>query len=100
MNATDKEAILIENVEQPWTSPSWITEGKHTIRFGILSNIFLEWESLLKEVLYIEELGYDAACIYDHPVSTGSSDCWTTLAMLAVTTKRIHLMSFVSSVYY
>jgi alkanesulfonate monooxygenase SsuD/methylene tetrahydromethanopterin reductase-like flavin-dependent oxidoreductase (luciferase family) len=89
-----------EKVQQTWTSPAWITEGERTIRYGILSNIFLDWESLLKEVLYIEELGYDAACIYDHPVSTGSPDCWTTLSMLAVTTKRIRLMSFVSSVSY
>ncbi|GHO46884.1 LLM class flavin-dependent oxidoreductase [Ktedonospora formicarum] len=91
---------MTENVQQTGTSPSWIVEGESKVRFGILSNIFLEWESLLKEVLYIEELGYDAACIYDHPVSTGSSDCWTTLSMLAVTTKRIRLMSFVSSAYY
>ncbi|GHO72037.1 LLM class F420-dependent oxidoreductase [Ktedonobacter sp. SOSP1-52] len=89
-----------EKAQQTWASPTWIAEGERTIRYGILSNIFLDWESLLKEVLYIEELGYDAACIYDHPVSTGSPDCWTTLSMLAVTTKRIRLMSFVSSASY
>jgi alkanesulfonate monooxygenase SsuD/methylene tetrahydromethanopterin reductase-like flavin-dependent oxidoreductase (luciferase family) len=93
-------ALTDEKAQTPWAAHPWITEGERTIRYGILSNIFLGWEGLLKEVLSIEELGYDAACIFDHPVSTGSPDCWTTLAMLAVATKRIRLMSYVSSTSY
>ncbi|GCE15850.1 LLM class flavin-dependent oxidoreductase [Tengunoibacter tsumagoiensis] len=89
-----------EKAGQTWETPDWIAEGKQTIRYGILANIFMDWEFLLKEILFIEELGYDAACIFDHPTNSGAADCWTTLAMLAVATKRIRLMSAVSCTSY
>lgn len=35
-----KETVLTDEKAQPtWASPSWITEGERTIRYGILSNI-------------------------------------------------------------
>ena len=96
----EETALTDEKAAQTGEIPAWIAEGKQTIRYGILSNIFMDWEFLLNEILFIEELGYDAACIFDHPTSSGASDCWTTLAMLAVATKRIRLMSFVSCASY
>jgi alkanesulfonate monooxygenase SsuD/methylene tetrahydromethanopterin reductase-like flavin-dependent oxidoreductase (luciferase family) len=93
-------ALTDERAEQTWDTPAWIAEGQKTIRYGLLSNIFIDWDYLLKEVLLIEELGYDSACIFDHPTSSAASDCWTTLAMLAVATQHIRLMSFVSCTAY
>ena len=45
-----------------------------------------------------EDLGFDACWAYAHP--TRLADCWTTLAALAVATKKIRLLSLVSCISY
>jgi len=95
-----EKATLIAEAQQTRTTHPWIAEGERTIRYGILSNIQLGWEHLLENALRAEELGYDSVCIYDHPTSMNATGCWTTLAMLAVATTRLRLISLVSCAYY
>src|SRR5205807_1220122 len=57
-----------------------------------------EWSETLEFALRAEELGFDAYWANDHP--TRSMDCWTTLAALAMATRKIRLLSLVSCIYY
>jgi len=57
-----------------------------------------DWEQYHECAQLAEELGLDSMWVADHPLILG--DCWTKLAALAVTTRRIRLGSLVSCVYY
>jgi alkanesulfonate monooxygenase SsuD/methylene tetrahydromethanopterin reductase-like flavin-dependent oxidoreductase (luciferase family) len=76
----------------------WIVEGDRRVRFGLG---ILGWRAgadLIRLGQRAEEMGFDSYWVQDHPM--GGPDCWTSLAALAVTTRRIRLGSIVSCVYY
>jgi alkanesulfonate monooxygenase SsuD/methylene tetrahydromethanopterin reductase-like flavin-dependent oxidoreductase (luciferase family) len=75
----------------------WVAQGRDKIRFAVGSS-FADWAERLAFTQMAEDLGFDACWAYDHP--TRIADCWTTLAALAVTTKKIRLISLVSCIYY
>jgi len=76
----------------------WVAEGQHSVRFAIVGAFLKDWPARLAFVQRAEELGYDAYWANDHP--TRSMDCWTTLAALAMATRKIRLISLVSCIYY
>src|SRR6185436_10332788 len=76
----------------------WVADGQGKIRFAVGSGPFADWAERLEFVRMAEDLGFDACWAYDHP--TRLADCWTTLAALAVATKKIRLLSLVSCIYY
>jgi alkanesulfonate monooxygenase SsuD/methylene tetrahydromethanopterin reductase-like flavin-dependent oxidoreductase (luciferase family) len=76
----------------------WIAEGDQRVRFGLGILGWRAGEDLIRLGQRAEELGFDSYWVQDHPM--GGPDCWTSLAALAVTTRRIRLGSIVSCVYY
>ena len=76
----------------------WVAAGRDTIRFALGGGAFREWPQRLEFAQQAEELGFDAVWANDHP--NRLMDCWTTLAALAMGTKSIRLLSFVSCIYY
>jgi alkanesulfonate monooxygenase SsuD/methylene tetrahydromethanopterin reductase-like flavin-dependent oxidoreductase (luciferase family) len=68
------------------------------VRFAIVGAFLREWPQTLEFVQRAEEIGFDAYWANDHP--TRSMDCWSTLAALAMATRKIRLLSLVSCVYY
>lgn len=84
-----------------WATHPWVTEGGGRIRFGagVSSRAPLpDWPTHLALAHGLEELGFDSHWLPDHPVYT--ADCWTTLAALAVSTRRLRLGPLVSCVIY
>ncbi len=77
----------------------WAAEGQRQVQFGIGGGPMEDWPALREFVHMAEELGFDSYSLPDHPGFLGAN-CWTTLAALAVVTRRIRLMPLVSSVYY
>ena len=81
-----------------WVTHPWVEESAADVRFGIANGPRGDWPALSEFVAALEELGYDSFWSSDHPVP--SAGCWTTLAGLAATTKRIRLGSLVACIYY
>ena len=87
----------------PATTPRgahpWVTEQARRVRFGVFGRGgATEWPRLLTWVQTIERLGFDSFWLGDHPM--GGTDCWTSLAALAVHTEGLRLGPLVSCVYY
>lgn len=88
------------------THPShpWVAEGQHRIRFGIAwgaQDPSSTWTETRDFVQMVEGLGFDSYWAIDHPSAPVSgADCWTTLAVLAASTRTIRLGPLVSCVYY
>lgn len=87
----------------PATTHDWIATGEREIRFGtaVMSGLYVTpeaWSKIIAIAQQAEELGFDSFWIPDHPLFY--PDCWSTLATLAVTTRRLRLGSWVSCVYY
>lgn len=80
------------------TTHPWVADAQHRIRFAIVGAFLREWPQRLDFVLRAEELGFDAYWANDHP--NRSMDPWTTLAALAMATRKIRLISLVSCIYY
>lgn len=78
----------------------WVEQGQRQVRFGVLSTSYGDWSRFRDDAQQIEELGYDAIWVYDHPLSFGSADCWIALSELARVTSRVRLGSSVGCVMY
>jgi alkanesulfonate monooxygenase SsuD/methylene tetrahydromethanopterin reductase-like flavin-dependent oxidoreductase (luciferase family) len=68
------------------------------VRFALVGIHLREWPAQVESVQRAEELGFDAYWANDHP--NRSMDPWTSLAALAMVTRKIRLLSLVSCVYY
>jgi alkanesulfonate monooxygenase SsuD/methylene tetrahydromethanopterin reductase-like flavin-dependent oxidoreductase (luciferase family) len=72
------------------------------VQFGIVRNQNMEWDPLLRHVLFFEELGFDSIWFCDHLQRPSRPDdpClegWTTLAALSALTNRPRLGLLVNS---
>jgi alkanesulfonate monooxygenase SsuD/methylene tetrahydromethanopterin reductase-like flavin-dependent oxidoreductase (luciferase family) len=83
-----------------WPVHPWVASGQGTVRFGIMVHATSDWKSLRELVRLVEDLGYDVIWAYDHPVTIGAADCWTTLAQVATATTAIRLGSAVACAGY
>lgn len=81
-----------------WTTHPWVAESATRVRFGIANGPREDWAALADFVSQSEELGFDAYWASDHPLL--APDCWTTLAGLAVSTRRIRLGPLVACILY
>jgi alkanesulfonate monooxygenase SsuD/methylene tetrahydromethanopterin reductase-like flavin-dependent oxidoreductase (luciferase family) len=81
-----------------WEPHPWVKASAAEVRFGVANGPRGDWRALAEFVAAMEELGYDSFWSSDHPVP--SAGCWTTLAGLAATTRRIRLGSLVACIYY
>lgn len=86
-----------DTMEQPASHP-WVEDGQRSVRFGIVGGPRGDWPVLRDFVQLAEELGFDSFWRPDHPLLL--LDCWTTLAAIAASTRRLRLGSLVSSVCY
>ena len=83
------------------TMHPWVAAGRGRIRVGVgVSTRAPEpvWADRLKLAQAAEALGFDSLWVPDHPAF--GSDCWTALAALAVSTRRIRLGPLVSCALY
>jgi alkanesulfonate monooxygenase SsuD/methylene tetrahydromethanopterin reductase-like flavin-dependent oxidoreductase (luciferase family) len=88
-----------EEKVQAWVTHPWIAEGEQRVRFGVsMMKADSDWEWHRDWVLMAEELGLDSYWMCDHP--SRQPECWTTLAAMAVSTKKIRLGSLVSATPY
>jgi alkanesulfonate monooxygenase SsuD/methylene tetrahydromethanopterin reductase-like flavin-dependent oxidoreductase (luciferase family) len=83
--------------EQPSSHP-WVETGQRSVRFGIVGGPRGDWSVLRDFVQMVEDLGFDSYWRPDHPLLV--PDCWTSLAALAISTRRLRLGSLVSCVFY
>jgi alkanesulfonate monooxygenase SsuD/methylene tetrahydromethanopterin reductase-like flavin-dependent oxidoreductase (luciferase family) len=92
--------VMVASAASPprWVTHPWVEESADDVRFGVANGPRGDWLALSEFVAALEELGFDSFWSSDHPVP--SAGCWTTLAALAATTKRIRLGSLVTCVYY
>ena len=75
----------------------WVDEHRDSVRFGVFGGPrTAPWAQFLGYVQAAEAWGFDAYWTGDHPLWT--TDCWATLAALAVSTRTIRLGSLVSCV--
>jgi alkanesulfonate monooxygenase SsuD/methylene tetrahydromethanopterin reductase-like flavin-dependent oxidoreductase (luciferase family) len=75
----------------------WVDEHRGRVRFGVFGGPRTRpWAEFLDYVRAAEEMGFDAYWSGDHPL--WGTDCWATLAGLAVSTRTIRLGSLVSCV--
>jgi alkanesulfonate monooxygenase SsuD/methylene tetrahydromethanopterin reductase-like flavin-dependent oxidoreductase (luciferase family) len=85
-------------------SHPWAAEGERRVRFGIAwgaQDPSSSWTETRDFVQMVEGLGFDSYWAIDHPSAPVSgADCWTTLAVLAASTRTIRLGPLVSCVYY
>ena len=81
-----------------WVTHPWVEDSGGDVRFGVANGPRGDWSALSEFVAALEELDFDSFWSSDHPVP--SAGCWTTLAGLAATTKRIRLGSLVACIYY
>lgn len=93
------EKIAMTGAAAEWITHPWVAEARTGIRFGVACGPWWEARALIEYVQALEDLGLDSFWAIDHPVVFGA-DCWTMLAALAATTRRIRLGSLVSCVYY
>jgi F420-dependent oxidoreductase-like protein len=77
------------------------------MKFGLFTSLGgLTWSELRSLWQHIEETGWDAACVADHFMPNGRDpvqetlECWTALAGLALTTKRMRIGTLVSGNTY
>src|SRR6476646_2297207 len=94
-------ATMSSYAHPPATTHDWIAAGQREIRFGTALMSALQvtpeaWSKVIAVAQQAEELGFDSFWIADHPILY--PDCWSTLATLAVTTRRLRLGSWVSCV--
>jgi len=83
--------------ELPGGVHPWVAEHRGSVRFGVLGGPrTAAWTEFLDYVQAAAGLGFDAYWMSDHPLWI--TDCWATLAALAVSTKTIRLGSLVSCV--
>ena len=86
------------------SSHPWVAEGERRIRFGIAEGAqdpSSTWTETRDFAQMVEGLGFDSYWAIDHPSAPVSgADCWTTLAVLAASTRTIRLGPLVSCVYY
>jgi alkanesulfonate monooxygenase SsuD/methylene tetrahydromethanopterin reductase-like flavin-dependent oxidoreductase (luciferase family) len=82
----------------------WVSEGQRRIRFGIAWGVqdpTSSWTETRDFVQMVEALGFDSYWAIDHPSAPVSgADCWTTLAVLAASTRTIRLGPLVNCVFY
>lgn len=78
----------------------WVASGLGIVRFGVMVHATSDWEGLRELARSIESLDYDVIWAYDHPVTIGAADCWTTLAQVATATTSIRLGSAVACAPY
>jgi alkanesulfonate monooxygenase SsuD/methylene tetrahydromethanopterin reductase-like flavin-dependent oxidoreductase (luciferase family) len=75
----------------------WVEEHRDRVRFGVFGGPRTRpWSEFLGYVQAAKEMGFDAYWSGDHPL--WGTDCWATLAALAVSTQAIWLGSLVSCV--
>jgi alkanesulfonate monooxygenase SsuD/methylene tetrahydromethanopterin reductase-like flavin-dependent oxidoreductase (luciferase family) len=89
--------MVAGNTEQPLGHP-WVENGQQSVQFGIVGGPRGDWPVLRDFVQMAEDLGFDSYWRPDHPLLL--PDCWTTLAALAASTRRLRLGSLVSCVFY
>lgn len=83
------------------TRHPWVAEADNGIRWGvqlIVPNTRDALPNLIQTGKMVEELGYDALYIFDHPAV--HADPWICLSGLATATTRIRLGSAVNCVWY
>ncbi len=79
----------------------WVAEADRGIRWGVQLIVPAEREALPRLIetgQMVEQLGYDALFIFDHPAV--HADPWICLSGLAVATNRIRLGSAVNCAWY
>src|SRR5438552_4119625 len=82
-----------------WVTHPWVAQGAGVVRFGVeLFPLPRDWSTVVAMARLVEALEFDSLWVADHP--TTGSDCWTTLAALAMVTTRIRLGSLTSCVFY
>jgi len=72
-----------------WQTHPWVTEGSSRVRFSVALGPRSDWPHLVQFVQRVEELGFDAYWVSDHPIRLPG--CWTTLAGLAPLTHSVRL---------
>ena len=76
------------------------------MRFSVWPNLQQPWEDVVELCRHAEATGWDGAWVADHfmpvagDVGTPTSECWSTLAALAVAVPRIRLGALVSGNTY
>src|SRR5690242_8496228 len=81
-----------------WQTHPWVTEGSSRVRFSVAWGPQSDWPHLVQFVQRVEELGFDAYWLSDHPIRLPG--CWTTLAGLAPLTHSVRLGVLVNCVLY
>jgi alkanesulfonate monooxygenase SsuD/methylene tetrahydromethanopterin reductase-like flavin-dependent oxidoreductase (luciferase family) len=89
---------LRDEVPAEATGHPWVSVWAGRLRFGVGGGPFGDWSALCDFVQMVEDLGFDSYWLPDHPLLT--PDCWTTLAAVAVSTKRVRIGSMVTCAYY
>src|ERR687894_831544 len=96
--------MALVSVTRTQGSHPWVAEGEHRIRFGIAygaQDPSSTWTETRDFVQMVEGLGFNSYWAIDHPsAAVSGADCWTTLAVLAASTRTIRLGPLVSCVYY
>ncbi|MDR7417575.1 MAG: LLM class flavin-dependent oxidoreductase [Armatimonadota bacterium] len=73
------------------------------VRFGVIILQSLPWRALVERWRLIDDLGFDSAWLPDHFVNPRGPidhwyECWTTLAALAVHTRRMRVGTLVTTI--
>jgi alkanesulfonate monooxygenase SsuD/methylene tetrahydromethanopterin reductase-like flavin-dependent oxidoreductase (luciferase family) len=89
---------MIGDTREQGTSHPWVERGQRIVQFGIVGGPRGDWPVLRDFVQLAEELGFDSYWRPDHPLLL--PDCWTSLAAIAASTRRLRLGSLVSYVGY
>jgi alkanesulfonate monooxygenase SsuD/methylene tetrahydromethanopterin reductase-like flavin-dependent oxidoreductase (luciferase family) len=86
------------DVQEQGSGHPWVEHGQQGVHFGIVGGPRGDWPVLRDFVQLAEELGFDSYWRPDHPLLL--PDCWTSLAAIAASTRRLRLGSLVSGVCY
>jgi len=77
----------------------WVAAGQGKVQFGVGQiSPMDDWPAYLEVVRLTEELGFDSYWTYDHPGR--GAECWTSLAAVAVATKKIRVGTIPSCIFY